>query len=223
LPHLIYLQSVTGYEAKEDARRLEILRSLVRPGFTIEVVVPPDGPKILEAPDDFAQAHRARLAVVRSIAPDACGAIIAAGAVDPGLRDLRAAARVPVIGPGEASLFVARLLGSRLVILTVEPAAAAGREMLRNVAARPEFATVRSMTTTVRKLLADPDAGRRLMREEAAAAVREERADVIYLGSMTQGSLGVAEDLRAQLGVPVIDPLPVSVHAAEEAAAARGG
>jgi len=223
MPHLIYLESVTGYGPAENARRLEILRALVRPGFTIELLTPPDGPKILEQPGDFEQMQRAALGAVRAIQPSACGAVISAGAVDPGLANLRAVARVPVIGPGEASLFLARLLGSRLAILTVEPAVAGAHAMIQNVRAKPDTVVVRPMQTTVRKILANMDEGRAIMRAAAAAAIREDKADVLYLGSMTQGTLGIAQALRDEFGVPVIDPLPVSIHAAEEAAAARGG
>jgi Asp/Glu/hydantoin racemase len=221
MPHIVYLESVTGYGAAENTRRLEILRGYLRPGFTIELLNPTDGPKILERREDFEQAGRAALAAVTEIGPDRCAAIIAAGAVDPALADLRAAAKVPVIGPGEASLFLARIVASRLVILTVGPAVPAAHAMITNVPARPDTVVVHTMKTTVRKILADLDAGRRFMREEAAAAVREHRADAIYLGSMTQGTLGIAEDLRTQLGLPVLDPLPISVYAAQEAASAR--
>lgn len=31
-----------------------------------------------------------------------------------------------------------------------------------------------------------------------------------------------AADLRAQLGIPVLDPMPISLYAAQEAAAALG-
>jgi|GEM_PF-2716566 len=222
MPHIIYLESVTGYSGAENARRLQLLRSFLRPGFTIELVTTPGGPAILERPQDFEQAGRAACAAVAEIPPSRCRAIISAGAVDPGLDALRAIAAVPVIGPGEASLFLARLVAKRLVILTVGPAVLAARDMIAHVTARPATVIVHTLATTVRKILADLDAGRRLMREEAAAAVREYRADAIYLGSMTQGSLGIADDLRSELDIPVFDPMPVSVYAAQEAAAAFG-
>lgn len=221
MPHLLYLEGVT-YSAGEVARRLELIRGYLSPGFTIEVLIPPDGPAILERAAEFDQLRRSELRAVAAVNPDACGAIIAAGAVDPNLAELRAAARVPVIGPGEASLFLARIVGSRLVILTVEPAAAAARDLIARAAVRPDVAAVRPLKTTVRSILADPDHGRALIREAAAAAVREDGADVLYLGAMTLGTLGIAQELAATLDVAVIDPLPVSIHAAEAAARARG-
>lgn len=218
--HLLYLEGV-AYSAAEVARRRQLLQGYLSPGFAIEMLIPPDGPVVLEQPDDFEQLRRAELRAVAAVSAEAGAAIIAAGAVDPGLAELRAAARVPVIGPGEASLFLARMLGSRLVILTVDPAAGGARDMIARVTARPEVVTVRALKTTVRRILADPDEARALVRRAAAAAVHEDDADVLYLGAMTLGALGVAQEIAAALGVPVIDPIPVSIHAAEAAALAR--
>jgi allantoin racemase len=222
MAHLIYVESVRGYSDAENNRRENMLRLLVRPGFTIELRVTPDGPKILEQPSEFEQMRRAALNAVRSISPDECGAIISAGAVDPALRELREAAAVPVIGPGEASLYLASFLGSRLVILTVEPAVAAAHAMIEAVRTKPTTVIVRTMKTTVRKILADTVEGKKLMREATAAAIREDNADMLYLGSMTQGALGISQELRDLFHVPVIDPLPVAIQAAEQAALARG-
>ena len=223
MPHLVYLQGVTGYDPAENARRQDLIRTHVRPGFTIELMIPPDGPKILEQPPHFEHLHRVSLAAVRGLRPETCAAIVAGGAVDPGLADLRAATSIPVIGPGEAALFLARLLGKRLAILAVEPAVAAAYAMIRAVSTKPDVVTVRPMRTTVRGILGNPDEGRRIMREAAAAAVREDKADALYLGSMTQGTLGMTRALQEEFGVPVLDPLPISIAAAEQAALARRG
>jgi Asp/Glu/hydantoin racemase len=168
---LLYLEGVT-YPGAEVGRRLDLLKGYLGPGFTVEILVPSDGPAVLEQAADFEQLHQAELRAVAAVVPDACGALIAAGAVDPNLAELRAATRLPVIGPGEASLFLARMLGSRLVILTVDPAVAGARNLIASAPVRPAFAAVRPIHTTVRKILADPEAGRTLVREAAAATAR---------------------------------------------------
>ena len=76
--------------------------------------------------------------------------------------------------------------------------------MIARVTSRPEVVTVRALKTTVRRILADPDEARVLVRRAAAAAVHEDNADVLYLGAMTLGALGVAQEIAAALGVPVI-------------------
>ncbi|HXQ29468.1 MAG TPA: aspartate/glutamate racemase family protein, partial [Gemmatimonadales bacterium] len=151
-----------------------------------------------------------------------CGAVIWGGAYDPYLADLRAVAHLPVVGPGEASLFVARLIGSRLTILTSETGAAGVNAMLTRVQLKPDTVVARPMKTTVRKILANISEAHRVIRETAAAAIREDNADVLMLGSMTQGTLGIAPALRTELGVPVLDPLVIAIQAAEQVAGARG-
>ena len=64
VPHIVYLESVTGYSDAENMRRLQLLRSSLRPGFTIELLTTPGGPAILERPQDFEQAGRAASAAV---------------------------------------------------------------------------------------------------------------------------------------------------------------
>jgi len=63
--------------------------------------------------------------------------------------------------------------------------------MIQNVRAKPDTVVVRPMRTTIRKILANMDEGRAIIRE--AAAIREDKADVLYLGSMTQGTLGITK------------------------------
>jgi len=65
--------------------------------------------------------------------------------------------------------------------------------MIQNVRAKPDTVVVRPMRTTIRKILANMDEGRAIIREAAAAAIREDKADVLYLGSMTQGTLGITK------------------------------
>lgn len=47
MPRLLYLEGVT-YPAAESSRRLELVRSYLSPGFTLDTLVPPDGPAVLE-------------------------------------------------------------------------------------------------------------------------------------------------------------------------------
>lgn len=222
MPHLLYFVPTSGYDAAERERRLQVMRPLLAPGFTVDFLTLLGTPEFLDQASDFDAAKRAGLAAIGSISSEQCAAVIEGGALDPGLQELRAAARVPVIGPGEASLFVARLLGQRLSIITVdEHAVAATRTMVREVRERPEVVSIRSMNTPVRRIVSNLEAGRAALRREAEAAVREDGADVVYLGSMTLPTLGITAELRRQLGVPIIDPLAVALHTAQAVALAK--
>jgi len=221
MPHLSYFVPTSGYDPQERERRLAVMRPLLAPGFTIDMLTLSNTPEFLDQAADFDAAGRAARAALGAVGPDICDVIISGGALDPGLRELRAAARVPIVGPGEVSLFLARLLGRRLSIVTVdEHAVAAAKQMVAEMKDRPEVVSIRSMATPVRQIVADLERGRQALRREATAAVQEDGADVLYLGSMTLPTLGITEELQRTLRVPVIDPLTVALHAAQAVALA---
>ncbi len=224
MPHLIYFVATSGYTDAEKSRRLAIMRQFLPAGMTIEIVAIADSPRFLDRAEDFKHAVRAAQHAVGSIGPQDCAVIVSGGALDPGLNRLRKVARVPIVGPGETSLFFARLLGSRLAIVTVdEHAVAAARAMVKTVRTRPEVVSIRSMNTPVRLIMSDLEVGRAALRREAFASVAEDGADVVYLGAMTLGTLGITQELRHTLKVPVIDPLPLALYFAQQVALTKDG
>ena len=74
----------------------------------------------------------------------------------------------------------------------------------------------------MRRVVGDLEGGREAVRREARAAVEEDGAGTIMLGAMTLGTLGMAQELRDDLGVPVINPVEAAIHAAVAATAAMG-
>jgi Asp/Glu/hydantoin racemase len=79
------------------------------------------------------------------------------------------------------------------------------------------------MDLPVSRLLQDLDAGRRRLSEVCTAAVRQDGAQALYLGSMTLGTLGVEAALQASLGVPVFNPFPIAIAAALQLAGSQPG
>lgn len=224
MPHLIYFIPTSGYTPEEKERRLALMRPFLAPQFTIDFLTLTGTPEFLDRARDFDDAIDAARAAIGSVGPGDCDAIISGGAIDPGIPEIRQAARVPVIAPGELSLFLARLLGSRLSIVTVdEHAVARAKELVARLTARPEIVSIRSMNTPVRTIMRDLEVGRQALRREVRMAVVEDGADVVYLGAMTLGTLGVTQQLRRDLKVPVIDPLPLALRVAQEVAMARVG
>ncbi len=191
------------------------------PGFTI-AFFPPDEPA-LDAPAvvRFSDALLAARGALAQVGPETCAALIVGAALDPEVAALRDVARVPLIAPGEASLSLARALGSRLSIIVLDDHnAGLAAAMVAQTTIRPSIASIRSVDLSVRTILTEPDSGREALWREATAAVREDGADVIYLGAMSLGTLD-PPTLRQALGVPVIDPLPVALLAAQGIVLAR--
>jgi len=212
----------SGYSDDEREHRRALLQRLLPPGCEARVEAVMDGPEFFDRGDHFADAAEAAVSYFRRLPPGVWDVIIWAGAIDPGLNDIRTASPVPVVGPGEASMFVAATLRTPVSVVTVdEHAVEKTYSMLGVLSTKPPIASVRSMDMPVRRIVQDRELARRLLHREVEAAVGSDGAGAVYLGAMTLATLGVEEELRAAAGVPILSPLEVAAAAAAQVALAR--
>ena len=208
---------ISGMSQAERERRAAYIGSLVPDGVDFELLTSPTSPKFLDASEHFGDAVDAAVDFFAGLDAANYAVAISAGALDPGLDRLRTASPIPVIGPGEASLYVASVVGRRLSVVTVDEfAVAATQQFLDAVRNKPPIASVRSMEMPVREILEDLPRGRARLVDGCRRAVNEDGAEALYLGSMTLGTLGVAEELQEALGVSVFNPWPISVAVAAQ-------
>ena len=202
---------------EEVERRRRVLQSYAATGAEVAVEPTARGPAAIES------AHDAALVVPELIrlAPRAeergFDAIIVGCYSDPGLDALREMLRIPVIGPGAASLHVAAQLGTRISLLT--PAGRGyGRvaARMRALALGALLASVRGIGLSVMDLARQAPGALDKAAEAARAAVEEDRADVLVLGCMSMAFLpGIREDLSARAGVPIVNPVVAALKTAE--------
>lgn len=208
---------ISGLSAEELSRRERVVRLHLPPDLTAEIVTSPASPKFLDAQQHFGDAVDAAVEFFANIDPGEFAVVVSAGALDPGLARARAACPVPVIGPGEASLYLASIFGRPLSIVTVDEfAVVATHEWLAEVVVKPPIVSVRSMELPVRRMVDDLALGLETLLRECRLAVSEDGAEALYLGSMTLGTLGLTETLQQSLGVPVFDPMRIAINAAAQ-------
>lgn len=133
---------------------------------------------------------------------------------DPGLLAMRDASSAPVTGLAEASFLAAAQLG-RFAIVTGGPR---WKPMLERLAAMLGFGTQLAGITTVApsgaELAANPTAATDLLAKACQQAAQDFKADAIILGGA--GLAGMAAQVQAKVGVPVIDSVVAGVsHAAQ--------
>ena len=136
---------------------------------------------------------------------------------DSGLAALRSRLSIPVLGPGLVQQHVAAMLGKRFSILTMWER---WRPLYEKTMA--EYGTGH-YCASIRSIGKRPDqeqllAGREeivfdALEREGRAAIEEDHADVILIGSTTMHQS--VEHLRRTLGVPVINPGPLTIKLAE--------
>jgi allantoin racemase len=140
---------------------------------------------------------------------------------DPGLIPAREAVKIPVIGPGETSLHIALMLGTKFSIVSVG-GLSVSKLILRKInelGIASSFASLRQIDLTLEEYFQkegswkDENKIKSLLTKEAKAAIKEDGADVIVLGCT--GFTGLASELSKKLAVPVIDPLLVALRLCE--------
>ena len=192
--------------------------ALERPGLTISHVEIETGPASIECEYDEALAVPGTIAKIIEAEREGCDAVVIDCMGDPGMFPGRECVSIPVIGPCEAAMHVASMLGHTFSVLTVLKRLRAQFEHMAQVyGVREKLASVRSVSIPVLELEQDLDRTKATLAEEAVRAVEEDGADAIIFGCT--GMLGCAEAVRRGLlakgyDVPVIDPVPWAVKLA---------
>ena len=207
---------VTG-EGLGDA---DFARSLSDARTDVDLVQIEHGPASIECEFEHAIAVPDTVRLVVEAEREGIDAVVVDCMADPGVRPARELVRIPVLGPAETSFHLACLLGHRFSIVTTESRLAPEFENQVAVAGLSgRLASVRWVDIPVLDLAADPDALLSALVDESLAAVEQDGAHVIVFGCT--GMLGFADGVRDGLaarghdGVPVLDPVPVAVRAAQ--------
>jgi allantoin racemase len=135
---------------------------------------------------------------------------------DPGLAALRELFDCPVVGPFEASIHLAAQLGARVGIVTVLDSVVPMLDHLaRGMGMSLRYAGAAAIDVPVLELKSDTALVIERVAHAGQALVRQHDADVLVLGCMSLAFLGVAEEVRPQLGVPVVNPAKCALKTAE--------
>jgi allantoin racemase len=136
---------------------------------------------------------------------------------DSGLQVLRSRLDIPVIGPGQVAFHLAGILGQRFSVVTMwDTWSFFYRKLFKEYGLSDNVASVRAVNIPpdVEALFAgkEQEMYERLT-AEAMAAIEQDGADVIVLGSTTMHQ--AAAYMTEQLPVPLVNPGPAAVAFAE--------
>lgn len=204
-----------GMEPETLRAREQMLKQVARPETEITVECIAGGPVSIESEyDEMMAAPEIIERVIRAEAEGADAAIIYCLS-DPALGACREQVRIPVIGPGQASLLLAAMLGRRISLLTVLPETVPRhRDNVLHVGVDPaKIASVRSVGIPVCNVRDDIPATVARLIDVGRQCLDEDGADVLVLGCL--GFAGMGPDVTAALDVPVVDPAFAAVNLAE--------
>ncbi len=190
------------------ARAAQLPDALVSPGFRPEFVAVPWGAALGDSYHDMLLMDWTVFQAGIDAEREGYSGVLIDTVSDSGLRALRSALSIPVVGPGEAAFATAMMLGKRFTVLTMWPQwFPLYEKTLTEYGLWERVASLRSIETRpdVTELLAGKEEVIfAKLKAEAEAAIAEDGADVIVLGSTTMHQS--AAFLAANLPVPVINP-----------------
>ncbi len=188
-----------------DAETLELIQAVRSPLHEPRVRHLDEGPPHLEYHLYEHEAFAPMLELMRQAEAEGCGAGVIGCFYDGGLRELREALRMPVVGMAEASLLLAATLGHRFSIIV-------GRrkwipKMSDNVllyGLERRLASFRSVEMGIPEVLAQPERFFDRVIEEGRRAVEEDGAEVVVLSEIASPAFW--RRAHEELPVPLVDP-----------------
>ncbi len=179
-----------------------------RPGFQPEFVAVPYGAALGDSYHDMMLMDWTVFQAGIKAEEEGYAGVLIDTVSDSGLRALRSRLSIPVVGPGEASFAAAMMLGKKFTVLTMWPEwFPLYQKTLTEYGWWDRVASLRSINTRpdVTELLAGKEEVIfEKLKREAEAAMAEDGADVIVLGSTTMHQS--AQYLTEVLPIPVINP-----------------
>ncbi|MCL6430873.1 MAG: aspartate/glutamate racemase family protein [Anaerolineae bacterium] len=197
----------------------EAYRRAAGPGTEISVASLEWGPASIESYRDHALAVPDILHKAVAAEREGADAVIVDCMGDPGVYAARELVDIPVVGPAEASMHLAAMLGHRFSVLSVlDTRAPMMEDQAARYGLRSRLASVRAFNIPVLALADNRERTLRAVTACAARAVREDGAHVIIPGCT--GLAGFAPLIAAGLAaegceVPVLDPPSVAIKLAE--------
>ncbi len=201
---ILWIAPITGTDPARLEQLKELLKKFAFSGTEVVVRKVTRGTESIESRLDEVYAAPAILDEVQRGEKEGFDACIVGCAGDAGVAVAKDVARIPVIGPLEASIAVAQILGRRFVFLWTLP------ERIRSVEDRvarflprsdffiyPTHIPVLEMTKNVEHTI---ETLVRVIRK----SIEQDRVDTAVLGCLSMRGMG--ERVQQELNIPVVDP-----------------
>ena len=195
----------------EVQRRKALLNRWAEEGVEVEVATPDEGPVSIESDYDAALAIPSMLTSIADAERQGFHAAIISCFSDPGLEPARELVKMPVLASGLCAMHTAAMLGHRFSIISPRDGVGRPHEHARRFGMEGFFVSARGIGLSVLELARDREGCIARMTEAARLAVEEDGAEALILGCMSMAFHDVAHDLQQRVGVPVVNPAPMSV------------
>ena len=197
--------------------RQKMLKKWSGPDLLVDFFLPRFGPQSVESRAEAALTVPEFLRGAIEAERNGYDVIIVSCFSDPGMEAARELVSIPVIGSGICAMTLAMLMGSRFSIIAPGSGAVGtrGYENPKKYGFYQNLSSIRRVGMSVMDLAKNRSLTLKRIIEVGKLAVSEDQADIIILGCMSMAFHDVTEEISSGVGVPVINPIPVSLNLAE--------
>lgn len=198
---------------------VEELALAARTDCEVGVVFLDKGPASIESEYEEVLAAPDTVAKVWEAEKDGFDAVVINCMLDPGLAAARERVSIPVVGPCQASMHLAAMLGHRFSVVTVlERLVPAFENVARVYGVDRQLASIRAIDILALDIKCDAERVTEALIEQSILAIEGDDAHVVVLGCTGMGRLARAVRnglLERGYDVPVIDPPILALKMAE--------
>lgn len=212
--HILVINPILQSEFDETDREFFVKKAT--PPFKIEVESLKQGPASIESHYDEVLAAPFVVKKVVEAEQHGFDAVVINCFLNPGMHASREVVDIPVIGPGEAAIQLALLVGNGFSIIDPGPrkyVSYTPTEQVRGMGVLSRFVSVRGAGIAVLEITKNMNRTIEVIGKQAEMAVKKDGADVIVLGCT--GLAGLAPKIQKMAGVPVIDSALAALRVAE--------
>lgn len=201
------------FEEEEMNRRENIANELVSEGTNVTVDCTEEGPLSNESAVEEEMCVAPFLRELYGLQDDYDAVIIGCFG-DPGIRAARELVDIPIIGPAEASMNLALMVGEDFSIITIlDSLIPSQEELLKKYGLGSHCKSIRTLGIPVLELGDDEEKTLQVLEEKAEEIYEKDRASTILLGCMSEAFLLADEKMDSK--IPVINPAKAALRMAE--------
>ena len=204
------------YPAEEYKRRADVALSYSSQEVEVGILSVPATAYYGLSPAEIELAAPCFIEAYRQAERDGYHAVVPLGTLDLGVDGGKSAVDIPVVGPCEASLHVASLLGERFGLITYRHSGIPLiRSLVRHYGMDPWVAGFRAVGFNLSDLAAHHDEVVENFVAEARSLIENDGADVIIPMGISQCPVHIKPDwLSQELGVPVVEGIGAPIRVA---------
>jgi len=197
---------------KWDESDKRIYQSFASPETEIDVISLVEGPESLETEE--AKNEAIPRIVNRALKlHERYDGLIVNCCLDPGVDKIRSLIKTPIMGPFQASLAIASVIGRKAGVITVSRAASMLKELVLKYEMENRVGSMRGIDISVPQIEVNKEHTLGLLKKEICEEIRE-GADVVVLGCTSLS--GFVENLKEEIEIPVVNPVAAAIKLLED-------